>query len=292
MDQVPDLDAFLAALGIRTSTPRLAGGLIIALFEVSFVGICVFQAWAERMLGLPPLLVVAAVWVVWTWWHSVLFPRSRLKRISCEKLPYRAAFFRDIYPWVTIGFSQMWRPLFNGDTLADFPSVLAPAPPVLLWSRFALAFALATAALLVMIDAIRTIGFANASFVSEFVAPGTFRPIAGGVYSRLRHPLFAAGALYSVALALAVFTPTALAIAALNCAYVPLYSRLEDRRMRLVFQTAYADYERAVPALTFRLWSPHRGDQKVSGSAPIQRKQQHQRPRQDVPPPDPRHPDA
>ena len=255
MDQVPDLHAFLEALGIRTSMARLTGGLIVGVFELSFVAVCVFQAWAEESLGLSPVLVVGGVWVVWTYWHSVLFPRHRIRYMQRAELPYRAAFVRDVYPWVTLGFSQMWRPLFNGNALADFPAVLAPAPPALLWVRLAVSAAIATVAVLVMIDAIRTIGFSNAAFVSEFVGAGSFRPIARGVYGRLRHPLFAAGALYSVALAVAAFTPTAFSIAAVNCVYVCVYSRLEDRRMRLVFGAAYTAYEQAVPALTVSLWT-------------------------------------
>jgi protein-S-isoprenylcysteine O-methyltransferase Ste14 len=287
----PDLHAFLEALGVRTPRPRVRAALIIAVFELSFVAICVVQAVAEWKLGLSPPLVVAAVWVVWTYWHSVLFPRRRLRYVRDAALPYRAAFMRDIYPWVTLGFSQMWRPVFSGEVLGDTIALLERGSFSVPWVRLAVAAAIATAALVVMIDAIRTIGFANAAFVSEFVGAAHFQPIERGVYANLRHPLFAAGALYSVALAVAVFTPTAFWIAAINCLYVGVYSPLEDRRMRRVFGDAYASYERSVPALAVR-WrgssaasaGADRREQEVPRAAAVEGEEEEQWPGQEVAP--------
>src|SRR5262245_11677817 len=110
------LSILLAEIGVtRRRLPAVI--LIIALFEVAIIGFAALQACVEHALGWPPIITFIVVWIVWTWWHSWLFPRRRLLYLTRYKHPYRRAFILDIYPWVSIGFSQMWRPLLNGDTL-------------------------------------------------------------------------------------------------------------------------------------------------------------------------------
>ncbi|MGH9347928.1 MAG: methyltransferase family protein [Vicinamibacterales bacterium] len=244
-----DLGVLLSEIGIQTARRRRAAGvLLIAAFEISFIGLALAQAFIEYRLGLSPVIVVAIVWAVWTWWHSWVFPRNRLRHLR-RAHAYRAAFVRDIYPWVTLGFCQMWRPLVNGDTLAK----LLPAPPVFLEGLSPVAIVagavMSLATLVMMISAIRSIGIANAAFVPEFRDPGAFVPVQRGIYAHFMHPLFWSGALFSTALAIAISTPVARAIAGVNLAYSLLYGPLESRRLRRVFGPAYAAYAAQVPSL-------------------------------------------
>ena len=227
----------LAHLGVeRRQVPAVC--LIIAMFEVTIVGLAVVQAFLERAFHWPPTVVFILFWVVWTWWHSWLFPRHRLRYLEHARNPYRRAFIRDIYPWVSAGFSQMWRPLINGDTLDRLLGGRLTLDP---WA-LSIGMVVCFAALLIMVLAIRTIGIGNAAFLREFVAADTFVPIDTGIYSAIMHPLFWAGIAYSCGLAIAVSTRQSYAIAAINVVYGILYIRLENRRLARIFGSRYESY--------------------------------------------------
>ena len=243
-----NLRLLLSEIGIGSGRHHAAtGALFIAAFEISFIGLAVAQALGEYALGVPPVAVAVLVWGVWTCWHSWLFPRNRLRYVQRERA-YRTAFARDIYPWVTLGFCQMWRPLFNGDTVArlmrgpiDFVQTLSPVAVIT-------GAALGSAALVTMISAIRSIGIANAAFVPEFREPGAFVPVERGIYAHFPHPLFWSGIVFSCGLAVAIWTPTALLIAAVNLVYGFCYGPLERRRLGRVFGVAYTSYTSRVAA--------------------------------------------
>jgi protein-S-isoprenylcysteine O-methyltransferase Ste14 len=229
--------------------PLLGATALIALFEVTIIGLALIQAIIEARLGWPPALVCAAVWVVWTAWHSWLFPKNRLRSLRLGRSAYRHAFWRDIYPWVSLGFSQMWRPLLNGSTLLLFEDYWRGGPWPLRPIPMAAGLTLGVAATMVIIGAIRTIGIHNAAFLREFVDPDTFVPVEAGIYRRMLHPLFWSGIVYSVGLAITVWTREAIAVAAINIVYGVVYNTLEDRRLRAVFGPAYVGYAGRVPAL-------------------------------------------
>jgi protein-S-isoprenylcysteine O-methyltransferase Ste14 len=220
------------------SSPRLSTAVLIGIFEVTIIGLAIGQAWLERRLGLAPWVVLAAVWAVWTGWHSWLFPRRRIRYLQMGDDAYRRAFVADIYPWVSLGFSQMWRPLANGDTLERAFSGGWQFDAV----RVVVGLALAMAAFLVIVFAIRTIGIANAAFLREFVEPESFVPVEQGIYARMMHPLFWSGIAYSCGLAIAVGTTAAYELAAVNLVYGVIYVPLENRRLRNVFGKRYESY--------------------------------------------------
>ena len=198
--QEPGLSIMLAHLGV-SDRRAIAGSVLIAVFEVTIIGLAVGQAFLERAFRWPPWVVVVCVWVVWTFWHSWIFPRNRLRYLARCEHPYRRAFLFDIYPWVSVGFAQMWRPLVNGSTLQDLIAgrfALHPAP-------VALGLAVCFGALGIVIRAIRTIGIHNAAFLREFVDTETFVPIETGIYGAIMHPLFWAGIAYSCGLTIAVW---------------------------------------------------------------------------------------
>jgi protein-S-isoprenylcysteine O-methyltransferase Ste14 len=231
------LSILLTHLGINRR-PILAGTFMISVFEVTIIGFAIIQAFAERALGWSPVVLFLAVWIVWTWWHSWLFPRRRLRYLARFNNPYRRAFVTDIYPWVSIGFSQMWRPLINGDTLERFLAGHLKLSLIPVTIGLSICFA----SLGIIILAIQTIGIHNASFLREFVEPDAFRPVQTGIYGAVMHPLFWSGIAYSCGLAVVVLTPRAILIAALNTAYGLLYIRLENRRLSRIFGTPYDSY--------------------------------------------------
>jgi protein-S-isoprenylcysteine O-methyltransferase Ste14 len=269
----------LGALGVPEGRAQIwAGVALIATFELSFVALGVGQAVIEYALGVPPAMTVTGVWIVWTVWHSWLFPRRRLRYLERSRHPYRAAFAMDIYPWVTLGFCQMWRPLLNGDTVGrwldagSLPSATTPA---------ALAgIGLGLVALVVMIAAIRTIGIGNAAFVPEFVGVDTFAPIRRGVYRVFGHPLFWSGILFSTGLALVARRSTGWWIAAINIAYGFVYNDLERRRLSGVFGDRYEQYLSRLPGVSTRSIVQTgsagsagrftRRDQEVSGAGAVE----------------------
>jgi protein-S-isoprenylcysteine O-methyltransferase Ste14 len=73
--------------------------------------------------------------------------------------------------------------------------------------------------------------------------------VESGIYRVFQHPLFWAGILFSLGLALVTLTPTSLAIAAVNVLYGFVYNGLENRRLRRVFGGAYAAYAARVPGV-------------------------------------------
>jgi protein-S-isoprenylcysteine O-methyltransferase Ste14 len=231
------LAALLAQLEVGSHTV-LAGTLLIGLFEVTIIGSATAEAFLEWKLGLPPWVIFAAVWIVWTLWHSRWFPRRRLRHLERGGNAYRRAFLTDIYPWVSIGFSQMWRPLLNGDVLGAMVD-----------GRFrlhalaaAVGLSICFAALGAIIHAIRAIGIHNAAFLREFVEVETFVPIESGIYRVMMHPLFWSGIAYSCGLAVAAGETAGYIIAGLNVVYGILYVRLENRRLGNIFGSRYEDY--------------------------------------------------
>jgi hypothetical protein len=236
-DRQSGIATLLAHLGV-TRGFLLWGVALIALFEVTIIGFATAEAFLERALSLPPWMVAAAVWIVWTAWHSWWFPRRRLRYLQRGGSVYRRAFAADIYPWVSVGFSQMWRPLLNGDTLDAILSgrLRLRAAPV------AIGLTLCFVALGVIIGAIRTIGIHNAAFLREFVEVEGFVPIERGVYTVMMHPLFWSGIAYSCGLAIAVEMRSAYLIAGLNVLYGVLYAPLENRRLTRVFGRTYERY--------------------------------------------------
>lgn len=253
------LKTMLEQLGVKRH-PWLAGVFIIAVFEVTIIGLATLQAWLEYIFAWRPIIVFVLFWVVWTFWHSWLFPRNRLRYLAGSKHPYLRAFIFDIYPWVSAGFSQMWRPLLNGDTLNGLlhGRLRLHLAPVLL------GMLVCVSSLVIIIQAIRTIGIHNAAFLREFVDCQSFVPIRQGVYRVVMHPLFWSGIAYSCGLAIMVTNLTAYEIAGVNILYGVAYRWLEDRRLGKIFGANYEDYRRG-----FGGSSLDARDGKVSRSRPV-----------------------
>ena len=235
------LSTMLEQMGI-TRHRLLVGALIISLFEVTIVGTAVLQAWLEHKFAWSPVAVFTAFWIIWTFWHSWLFPRNRRRYLAGTKHPYRRAFVFDIYPWVSAGFSQMWRPLINGDVwdrVFHGRLILHPA-------GMTIGMVVCVSSLVVMIQAIHTIGIHNAAFLREFVDCESFVPTRKGIYRWVTHPLFWSGIAYSCGLAIAVGRSLAYEIAGINIIYGLAYHLLEDRRMRKMFGKNYEAYRREI----------------------------------------------
>jgi protein-S-isoprenylcysteine O-methyltransferase Ste14 len=250
----------LDALGIRRPRWRaVTAGAIWAGFAAAMGAVAAGQALAERALGLGTVataLWVATVWALWSVWHSLVFGWNRRRYLGRtgggddrDRPAYARAFVADIFPAITVGFSQMLRPAWNGENVRQgavvphlpdgFGALLASAAGV----------ALCGGALLLFAAAWRTLGAGKVGFVGEFVAPERFEPVQRGPYAHVRHPLFWSGVAVSTGLALLVQTGPAVGVAVVNVLYGLVYNHLEDRRLQLVFGDRYGDYLRATPRI-------------------------------------------
>ena len=247
---MPDL---LDALGVRGARRRqLIAVSIWISFGLAMVGVAAGQAVIEDALDASTAavcLTVATVWLGWTYWHSVAFERHRRAYLGRGMaFPYRRAFLTDIFPGITIGFSQMLRPAWNGVNLAAdevFPNPDLPADTLSLLTGvtlFALAFAVFAAAWW-------TLGAARVGFVREFDDGANYVAVRRGPYRHIRHPLFWSGVVLSWSLALITATTIGVLIALLNTLYGLAYNVLEDRRMQRAVGEGYVEYAQEVPRI-------------------------------------------
>jgi protein-S-isoprenylcysteine O-methyltransferase Ste14 len=243
----------LDALAIHGRRARLlVGAAIWVFFGCSMVGLAAVQAVVERSLGVGPsgtVVVVMLVWAAWTYWHSVLFARHRQRHLAQWRYPYRAAFVIDLVPGLSISFSQMIRPAWNGSNLRTgdvFPTMPHGA---LETAAVATGWLLLFAAALLFAWAWRALGAARVGFAAEYVQPERFTPIRSGPYARVRHPLFWSGIGVSAALPLICLSSAGAAVALVNFGYGLFYNRLEDRRLKGVFGARYAVYAGEVPRI-------------------------------------------
>jgi protein-S-isoprenylcysteine O-methyltransferase Ste14 len=223
-------------LGFGLATPALAAGTAALEFRL-------------QTSPLGTVGIVAAVWIAWTGWHSVVFVRHRRKYLETCAFAYRRAFVFDLIPGLTVSFSQMLRPALNGQTLQ--PAVLRAMLPETWMStgRMAVGVLICVGALLLFASAWRALGAARVGFVPEFVETDQFVPVRTGPYAQVRHPLFWSGIFASCGLAVAVGTVTALAVALVNVVYGFFYNILEDRRLSLTFGDRYEAYARVTPRI-------------------------------------------
>jgi protein-S-isoprenylcysteine O-methyltransferase Ste14 len=231
----------LRTLGLRSSIVML--GALVILFSCSMLLVALIQALLEaRFISVwwGPALVCVGVWILWSFWHSVIFPQHRARLLQRSAMPYRRAFLWDIYPGVTVGFAQMLRPAINGTIQ------MASLSEANVWLML-VGCACMVCAILTFAQAMRTIGIDNAGFVSEFVQASEFRPICTGIYGRVRHPLFWSGILLSMSLAMMVQSPAAWSVACMNMIYGLAYNIMEDRRLNSVFGVAYEQYAACIP---------------------------------------------
>jgi protein-S-isoprenylcysteine O-methyltransferase Ste14 len=243
------LDA-LVVTGRRTRL--LVAASIWLGFGLAMVGLAAAQAGLEAWTRAGPtvtVFVVIAVWALWTLWHSVLFARHREQYLATRRHPYRRAFIVDIFPSITIGFSQMLRSVWNGPNLRA--GRVFPHLPARSSEAFAITAGWVTAigAFALFLAAWRTLGASKVGFVSEFVEPEHFQPVRSGPYGYVRHPLFWSGIATCWAGALLSATATGAAVAAVNTGYGLIYNRLEDRRLARVFGDRYGSYAREVPRI-------------------------------------------
>jgi protein-S-isoprenylcysteine O-methyltransferase Ste14 len=242
----------LDALRISGKGNRRAAAISIwTSFAAAMVLIAAAQAAVENALRFSASQIVAlfvTVWIGWSVWHSFLFEWSRLRLLRSDAAcAYRKAFLCHIFPGITVGFSQMLRPAWNGDNLSSnsvFPRWPTSAGSFVSLSLGSLVFILAFA---LFASAWQTLGAARVGFAAEFVSVDGFQPLRRGPYRLVRHPLFWSGIMISWAIALVCNRPIGYVLAVLNVLYGLAYNFLEDRRLQIVFGENYAAYAREVP---------------------------------------------
>lgn len=229
------MNELLAALHWRPDRPR---AVVLFLLFASTTELCAAALLAgSTWFGLSRIVAHAAAWGLWFTWLSAVFPLARrhiLRRYGRDA--YRVAFYWQIVPGVSVGVGQMLAPLFvvlaGGDALVLSPVSLA-------------AISIAGGAILLLLAGFRGIGVAGAGFLYEYVSTVP-RLVRSSIYGRIRHPLFLGGVLLSVVPAVMAEPGSALALAVVNLASLPLYGRIEDSRLDGIFGSNYDAYRQSV----------------------------------------------
>jgi protein-S-isoprenylcysteine O-methyltransferase Ste14 len=200
---------------------------------------------AHVLLGCNLVVLHLAGWLVWFTWQGWLFPLNRQRYLRADAATaYRKAFPRDIQFGVSFGASQMARPAFYG-LMAGCGNAHAP-------EQLGVGLGWILAGLVLLYLGFRTIGFAGAGFLAEyrsFAQP----MIEHSVYAYIRHPLFLGGALASLGSGLLFAGPWPVALGLANVAILPVYGRIEDARLILVFGEGYRGYAASVGRFLPRL---------------------------------------
>lgn len=224
-----------AELGYRSGSWFVIRTLVMFALAVLCANACQLLLWHLSGARFP--VIHAASWALWFWWQGWLFPRARERYLAhAEDRAYAIAFYRQIWPGVSIGVSHMTLPV-----LASLAHPSGDAPMAL-----ACGLVLVGAGAAMMLAGFRTIGMAQAGFVSEYRAINAVM-ISRSIYGVMRHPLFVGGALLSCGGVLLLGAPAnELWVAILNLLILPVYRLIEDRRLTRVFGREYAAYRSRV----------------------------------------------
>lgn len=185
---------------------------------------------------LVPLIVDTALFSAFALHHSI-FARTGLKGAVTRVLP--AALERSAYVWIAsllfIGVCAWWQPIAG--VAWRFEGVWRVP-----------GFALQLAAGVVTLVAARQLGVLRLAGVQQVLAAGDSAAAItlddSGFYGFVRHPIYLAWLV--LVWAAPVMTGTRLAFAALSSAYLVVAVPFEERDLRRLFGSAYAEYSRRV----------------------------------------------
>lgn len=240
----------LLALGWKVG--RQGEARVIAMMGAAALTFVFAGIGLARLLGIPMVILQAAIWAGWLAWLGVAFPhRNQSDASSPCDLPYLRAFTREILAGIGVAFSQILRPAMWGLLTGSIGSREASPATIAIGALIALTG-------LGMIGlGVTTLGVARTLFVSEYV-PTDRKVMVKGIYRVLRHPLFLGGVAVSLGLAICTGDLTAVELALVNLAAIPFYARLEDKRCCTILGQAYADYRNAVGGIVPRAWTAMR----------------------------------
>ena len=224
-----------AELGYRSGLLFVARTLAMFALAVLCANAC--QLLVRHVWGSTYPVLHAGSWALWFWWQGYVFPRARERYLaSAQNSAYAIAFYRQIWPGVSIGVSHMTLPVISSLAHPSSDSPIAIAAGVVL----------AGAGAAMMWAGFRTIGFAQAGFVSEYRTVSASMS-SRSIYGVMRHPLFVGGALLSCGGVFLLGAHSAeLWLAAINLLILPVYRLVEDRRLTRVFGLEYAAYSSRV----------------------------------------------
>jgi protein-S-isoprenylcysteine O-methyltransferase Ste14 len=230
------LKDLLGALGWSTTV-----GVRCRLLLTIAVATAAFALAGElAALVVPATAVQLVSWCAWLLWLGVIFPRNRNRDMETgSPLPYRRAFRRDILAGIACSFAQLLRPVVHSLATGEH---VDPRPVLLVAGATAIVGGVA-----LIYHGVRALGVARTLFVHEYVILSDIT--TAGIYRHIRHPLFLGGVMASAGAAIALGTPTALALATINVCVIPVYVMLEDRRCTRILGERYASYRLTVGAV-------------------------------------------
>ena len=101
-----------AELGYRSGLWFVTRTLVMFALAVLCANACQLLLW--HVSGAKYPVIHAASWALWFWWQGWLFPRARERYLAhAEDRAYAIAFYRQIWPGVSIGVSHMTLPVLS-----------------------------------------------------------------------------------------------------------------------------------------------------------------------------------
>jgi protein-S-isoprenylcysteine O-methyltransferase Ste14 len=250
------VDGVIRALGwdVCAASRARVIGIICAISVLFTVG-----GYVPVALGATPWIVQAILWIPWLMWLGWFFPAHHGRAREWPPGRYRTGFFIHVAPGISWNFAQMTRPGLVGLAGLDH-APLRPVPVIV-------GLAVACGGGVMIAKALAVIGVDRALFLGEY-EPNARAIVRSGIYGRLRHPLFSAGVVISVGMAMFFWQRDVLTMALVNVAVLPIYTVLEDHRCALAHER-YDDYRRQVRAVVPYRWpEPRRTDDRV-GDNPV-----------------------
>lgn len=233
----------LHAIGKKATLARKLW--LMGLFGCSVSAFLMLNHVVTFLLGVPPLVAELATWSVWFAWQGWFFGRNRERYLrESPATAYRRALYRDIVPGAGCALAQMLMPATYGLRL--------PLPVAATAFSLVIAPLVTASGLSIMTLAFKTIGFGGAAFLNEFGYRG--RDVSDwSIYKYVRHPLFLGAVLLSVGGASFFADPLCLWLALANILVLPIYGRIEDRRLLDLLGESYREYRERVGAFFPRL---------------------------------------
>ena len=209
---------------------RRAFASVIALGLLVWGGVAAVLSlllWIPVTLKISPLILHIAMWTVWFSWLGWWFPAMRQRRIQRDsQTAYARAFYPDILPGVWVGFAQLFKPVAYTH-ITDLRLTSLFGITVLLIGTLILAWGH------------HSLDLASTMFVNEYQPIPTLS--REGIYQCISHPMFLGAVLISLGMGM-LFGGTALWLGLINLLTLPIYSVLEDRRLRVIVGEDFTAY--------------------------------------------------
>jgi methanethiol S-methyltransferase len=182
---------------------------------------------------------MALSWAVFYFLHSVL-AASKLKRILMEKLGNH-------YKWYRLSYTILSILLFTGIFFQALflPQIqLWPSSPMLNW----VGYIVATLGVIIISRSLKEIRVIEFLGLSQIEKKENLKLETGGIYSKMRHPMYLG--IFLIFLGYFMVSGSLAALVHLVClvVYLPFGIHFEEKNLIVLFGESYQTYQSQVPA--------------------------------------------